>query len=74
MIRNTKSCCSRSPANRGLAFLLAAVLLAAAGCTAVRENDRKTLRLGVALYTQDDTFISSITQNLELAAGECHGG
>ncbi|MCM1440747.1 MAG: galactose ABC transporter substrate-binding protein, partial [Roseburia sp.] len=29
------------------------------------EDGQETLRLGVALYSQDDTFISSITQNLE---------
>ena len=65
MSRNIKSFCSRSQASRGLALLLAAALLSAAGCGAARERDGDTLRLGVALYTQDDTFISSVTQNLE---------
>ena len=65
MSRNIKSFCSQSPASRGLALLLAAALLSAAGCAAARERDGDTLRLGVALYAQDDTFISSVTQNLE---------
>lgn len=64
MSRNIKSCCSRSRASRGLALLLAA-LLALSGCAGPGEKDSGTLRLGVALYSQDDTFISSVTKNLE---------
>lgn len=66
MSRNIKSCCSRSPADRALALLLALVLtLSLAGCAGRGEEESDTLRLGVALYAQDDTFIASITQNLE---------
>lgn len=48
---------------RALAALLAAVLLLPA-CGRQSAGDN-TLRIGVALYTQDDTFISTICQNLE---------
>lgn len=65
MSRNIKSCCSRSLADRAVGLLLALALLAVPGCAPQGEESRETLRLGVALYAQDDTFISSITQNLE---------
>ncbi len=64
MNRNIKSCCSRW-ARRGPALLLALALLCSPGCAPAREQETDTLRLGVALYTQDDTFISSVTQELE---------
>ncbi|HIV61640.1 MAG TPA: galactose ABC transporter substrate-binding protein [Candidatus Butyricicoccus avistercoris] len=38
------------------------------GCSSNDNNSANTLRIGVALYTQDDTFISSIVQNLEKLA------
>ena len=43
-------------------LLLAALLLA--GCGG-RKNQDDSLRIGVALYTQDDTFISAMAQDLE---------
>ena len=64
MRRKIKSCCfpsCRPPAGRALAALLAA-LLALSGCGAKREE---SLRIGTALYTQDDTFISTVAQSLE---------
>ena len=64
MSRNTKSCCSRW-ADRGTALLLAACLALSLGGCAPQEGERETLRLGVAVYSQDDTFIASITQELE---------
>ena len=65
MNRNIKSCCSRWRPRRLAALALAgAVLLGAAGC-ARRGEEAQTLRLGVALYAQDDTFIASLTQDLE---------
>lgn len=65
MSRNIKSCCSRW-GERCLALLLSLALLPAApGCAPAREKETDTLRLGVAVYSQDDTFIASVTQNLE---------
>ncbi len=51
-----------------LLFLEVLVLLS--GCNPYDNNNESanTLRIGVALYTQDDTFISSIVQNLEKIA------
>ena len=66
-----KSCCSRlclPPGGRGLAALLAALLLLS-GCSPRQERD-DSLRIGVALYTQDDTFISAMAQDLEQLAQE----
>ena len=51
-------------------LLLAALLLA--GCGG-RKNQDDSLRIGVALYTQDDTFISTVAQNLEWLAQEAEG-
>lgn len=66
MNRNTRSCCSRSPADRALAALLGLALAwTAAGCAASPAKDPDTLRLGVAVYSQDDTFIASVTRDLE---------
>ena len=65
MRRRIKSCCSpscRPPAGRrGLPVLLAALVLLS-GCGG-RKDD--SLRIGTALYTQDDTFISAMAQDLE---------
>lgn len=66
MSRSTKSCCSRSPADRAGALLLALALgWTLAGCVSSSGQESDTLRLGVALYSQDDTFIASVTQDLE---------
>ncbi len=60
MKQKMKSCCF-------LLFLEILILLS--GCNSY-NNDKSanTIRIGVALYTQDDTFISSIVQNLEKIA------
>ena len=58
-----KSCCSRlcrPPAGKLLPVLLAALLLTGCG-----GSGGDSLRIGFALYTQDDTFISTVAQNLE---------
>ena len=52
-------------------LLLAALLLA--GCGG-RKNQDDSLRIGVALYTQDDTFISTVAQNLEWMVREAESG
>ena len=54
-------------------FLRRAALLAAIGfcCLAgCAEEEPETVRIGVALYQQDDTFLSTIVQNLEQQAKE----
>lgn len=74
MRRKTRSCCfpsCRPPAGRrGLPVLLAALVLLS-GCGG-RKDD--SLRIGTALYTQDDTFISTVAQNLEWMVREAESG
>ena len=67
MHRTTKSCCSRW-LRRAAALACAALAALAAGCAA--EAEPQVLRVGVALYTQDNTFIASIAQELERLARE----
>lgn len=69
MPQRIKSCCSRlcrppagETAGRLAALALAGVLALLPGCGGGRDD---SLRIGVALYTQDDTFISTVAQNLE---------
>ena len=79
MRRKTKSCCSpscRPPAGRrGLpalpAALLALALLLLSGCGGGKDE---SLRIGAALYTQDDTFISAMAQDLEGLVREAESG
>ena len=76
MRRKIKSCCfpsCRPPAGKRrarsrLCLLMAAILLLTA--CGRRKGQEDSLRIGVALYTQDDTFISAMTQDLELLAQE----
>ena len=72
MSRTTRSCSSRSRPNRltGLALGAALLLTLAAGCRADSGSGDSTIRVGVALYTQDDTFISAVAQDLERLARE----
>lgn len=67
MNRTIKSCCSRWR-RRAAALVCAALAALAAGCGGAAEPE--VLRVGVALYTQDDTFISTIAQELERMARE----
>lgn len=71
MRQKTRSCCSRLPNKNGLRLLAAAVLLLVllTGCF-TSQPKTITLRVGVTLYTQDDTFISIIVQELERRAQE----
>ena len=67
-----KNCCSRScrpPAGKWAAALALALLLT--GCGGQKDD---TLRIGAALYTQDDTFIASMAQNLEWMVREAESG
>lgn len=65
MIRTIKSCFTRS-FPKAVALGLAAVLLA--GCTAAGPAEPRTLRVGVAVYLQSDTFIGTLVQELERLA------
>ena len=65
MIRTIKSCFTRS-FHKAVALGLAAVLLA--GCTAAGPAEPRTLRVGVAVYLQSDTFIGTLVQELERLA------
>ncbi len=67
MTRNIKSCFTRC-LTKGLCAALALGLLA--GCGARRTQDPRTLRIGVAVYLQSDTFISTLVQELERQAQE----
>ena len=80
MIPTMKSCSSRSRGRshaevtamnhsflRRMALLAAIGFCCLAGCA---EEEPETVRIGVALYQQDDTFLSTIVQNLEQQAKE----
>lgn len=72
MIPICRNCCSRlllsGLAALGLSVALLISLLS--GCRSGQEAQGRTLRVGVALYTQDDTFISTIVQDLERMSQE----
>ena len=72
MMWTTKSCFSRSRPERGLAWLLVLALVMAglAACRPQTGGKPAVLRVGLALYTQDDTFISTVVQNMERLARE----
>lgn len=53
-----------------LAALLAALLLALALPACSAEEEPPAIRIGVAIYLQEDTFISTITQHLQQMAME----
>ena len=71
MNRTTKNC-SFPSRHKALALLLVLALVGAAlaGCAAGRTGEARTLRVGVALYAQDDTFIATIAQEMERMAQE----
>ena len=69
MNQKIRSCFSRWCPDRAAALLAAGLLLGLAGCGPAGKGT-DTIRVGVALYTQDDTFISTIAQELERMARE----
>ncbi len=69
MNRTIKSCCSRWLRKAAAALACAALAALAAGC-GTAETEPPVLRVGVALYTQDDTFIATIAAELERMARE----
>ena len=75
MSRTTRSCSSRLRPSRLAALILGCALLLTltTGCRADSGGEGSTLRVGVALYTQDDTFISAVAQDLERLAREAEG-
>lgn len=75
MSRTTRSCSSRSRPSRLAVLILgcALLLMLTAGCRADSGAEGSTLRVGVALYTQDDTFISAVAQDMERLAREAEG-
>ena len=76
----TKSCCFRSclppggkrGKKRGRTLLLLAAMLALCACSPQEKQD-DSLRIGVTLYTQDDTFISALSKDLEQLVQEEEG-
>lgn len=69
MIRNIRSFFSRLCPNGVITlFLTVFLVLGIAGCSFSHPKKTDTLRIGVALYSMDDTFISSVKQNLEQLA------
>ena len=66
MSRTTKNYSSQSHL-KGVAVLLLALLAIAplSGCGPEKGAETETVAGGLALYTQDDTFISTIVQDLE---------
>ncbi len=68
MNRTIKSCFSRL-CIKGLAVLLLLAILLG-GCTGGSEREESVLRLGIAVYQQEDTFISTVVQHMERLARE----
>lgn len=62
-----KSCCSRWAVKGALLLVLASALT---GCQAQDTGQKDTLRIGVALYSNEDTFISAVTREMENLALE----
>ena len=73
MHQKTKSCCSRSCRPQAGKYWTAILLLLLLSACGTRQGQDDSLRIGVALYTQDDTFISTVAQNLEWLAQEEEG-
>ena len=69
MNRTTRSCCSRWVRKAAAALACGLLAALASGCGS-GAAEPEVLRVGVALYTQDDTFISTIAQELERMARE----
>lgn len=66
MSRKIRSCSSQLPDRLTMILFLGAYLLAAlSGCGAGGEAESRAIRIGVALYAQDDTFISTIMQDFQ---------
>ncbi len=53
-----------------LSLLLVCIVIMLSACGKTTSTQAPTIRIGVALYRQDDTFISTVAQNLEQLALE----
>ena len=76
MNQSIKSCCSRSRPDRRRTVALSALLACAlllSGCESRSAEKTETVRVGVAIYQQDDTFISNVVQEMERLAREKEG-
>ena len=76
MNQSIKSCCSRSCPDRRRAAVLPALLacvLLFTGCENRDPEKTETVRVGVAIYQQNDTFISNVVQEMERLAREKEG-
>lgn len=68
MSRKTKSCCSPLFLKQVLVLLVSLTsLLLCGGCGKIGTE---TVRIGMAIYSQDDTFIAAVTQEMEQLARE----
>ena len=66
MNRKIRSCCSPSFLKLVLVFLVSLIsLLICGGCG---KSDTQTVRIGMVIYSQDDTFIATVTQEMEQLA------
>ncbi len=66
MNRKTRSSCSPSFLKLVLVFLVSLIsLLICGGCG---KSDTQTVRIGMVIYSQDDTFIATVTQEMEQLA------
>lgn len=69
MIRNIRNFFFRLCPSWMTSLLLSVLLVSGiAGCSFTHPKETSTLRIAVALYSMDDTFISSVVQNLEQIA------
>lgn len=68
MSRKTRSCCSPLFLKQGLALLVSLTMLFL--CGGCGKTGTETVRIGMAIYSQDDTFIATVTQEMEQLARE----
>ena len=65
MTRTTKKFFIRLSASFLIVVLFVSLLV---GCSLSSKKESPTLRIGVAVYLQDDTFIGTLVQDLERLA------
>ena len=71
MNRRIKSCCSQLLHKACFCFLITVCFLfLGSGCHSSNTPTVKTVRIGLAMYSQNDTFISAVVQEMEQLARE----
>lgn len=71
MNRRIKSCCSQLLHKACCCFLImVCFLFLGSGCHSSNAPAVKTVRIGLAMYSQNDTFISAVVQEMEQLARE----